>query len=91
MSSFNDNRQNTDISWIDAGDAARLSEGFRAVFFQFFAAFKSNSDTFIIIEPARNGDGLVFLRPFRRHPFLLDVWRVMSHNINFSLNRQLPL
>ena len=83
MPSLNENREYNDICWIDTRNACSLSKRFRTIFFQFFTTFKSNSCTFVIIKPFWNLNRLISLCPFSRLLFLFDIWRIMTHNINF--------
>lgn len=84
MSTLNENRKNGDIRRIDTRNACSLSKSFRTVFFQFFTTFKPNSCTFVIIKPFWDLNRLISLRSFSRLLFLLNIRRVMTHNLYFA-------
>ena len=86
VTAFDENGENGDIGWINAGNASSLRKILRTVFLQLLTALKSNRQTFVIIKPLRNLNVFIQLRPFRRFLLLFDIRRIMTHNIYFIRN-----
>ena len=81
VAAFDDDGEDGDIGRVHAGYARGLCERLRTVLLQLFPAFKPHRHTLVIVEPRRNLDLLIQLGPFRRLLLLLDVRRIMTHNL----------
>lgn len=69
---------------IHPWDASSLRKCLGTILLELFATLESHGTALIVIQPPWYSNGLVKFCPFCRFFLLLDVWRIMSHNLNFS-------
>ena len=84
VSALDDDCKNGYVYRVNAWNAGGLRQRLRTVLLELLPTFKANCRALVIIKPPRNANGLVKFCPFRRLSLLLNIRRIMTHNIYFN-------